>query len=76
MIEKVHIGFWWGNVRERDHLEDPGLDGIILRWIFRKFDGGGMGYVDLVQDRDKWRTLLNVVMNLWNPQNVGNFLTI
>jgi len=31
------IGFWWGNPRKRDHLEDPGVDGrIILRWIFRK----------------------------------------
>jgi len=34
---KVHTGFWWGTVREMDHLEDPGLVGrIILRWIFRK----------------------------------------
>jgi hypothetical protein len=31
--------FWWGNLRERGHLEDPGVDGrIILRWIFRKRD--------------------------------------
>jgi hypothetical protein len=29
-----------GNLRERDHLEDPDLDGsIILRWIFRIRDG-------------------------------------
>ena len=29
-------GFWWGNLRERDHLEDKGVDGrIILRWILR-----------------------------------------
>jgi hypothetical protein len=34
--EKVLIEFWQGGLRERDHLEDPGVDGrIILRWIFR-----------------------------------------
>jgi len=31
--------FWWCNLGERKHFEDPGLDGrIILRWIFRKWD--------------------------------------
>jgi len=34
-------GFWWGNVKERDHLVDPGIDmRIILKWIFRKWDVG------------------------------------
>jgi hypothetical protein len=37
----VYIGLWWGDLRERDHLKDPGLDErIILRWIFRKCDMG------------------------------------
>ena len=37
----VHTGFWWENLREGDHLEDPGVVGkIIIKWIFEMWDGG------------------------------------
>jgi hypothetical protein len=56
-IAEVRTGFWWENLRERDKLEDTGVDGRrILRWIFRKWDGD-MGWIDLAQDRDSWRAL-------------------
>ena len=33
---KGHRGFWWGNLKERDWLEDQGIDGrIILSWILK-----------------------------------------
>jgi hypothetical protein len=36
----------WGNLRERDYLEDAGVDGrIILRWNFRKWDGVWTGLI-------------------------------
>jgi len=65
--EELHRRFWWGNLRERDHLEDPGLDGrIILRRIFMKWDGS-MDWIVLAQNRDRWRDVLNEVMNLQIP---------
>ena len=37
----MYTGVLWGNLKERDHLEETGIDRrIILRWIFRKWDLG------------------------------------
>jgi hypothetical protein len=61
-------GFWWAIQRERNHLGDPGVDGrIILRWIFRKWDAGGMEWIELAKYRDRWRALVSAVMNLRVP---------
>ena len=65
---EAYTGFGRGNLRERDHLRDPGVDGsIILRWIFRKWDVGSMDWIELAQDRDRWRVLVNAVMKIRVP---------
>jgi len=65
MGERRGIYSWWGNVRERDHLRDPGVGGrIIFRWNFMKWYVGGVDWIELAQYRDRWRALVNAVMNV------------
>jgi hypothetical protein len=50
---------WEDNIKS--DLQEMGWDGV--EWI------------DMAQDRDRWRAVVTAVMNLWVPQNEGNFLT-
>jgi hypothetical protein len=44
---EVHTGFWWGVLREGNHLGDRGVNGrMILKWILKKWDGG-MDWIEL-----------------------------
>jgi hypothetical protein len=62
----VHIGFWWGNLRENNHLEDLGIDGrIILKWVFKKWMGAWTGLIWFRIDR--WQADVNALMNLQVP---------
>ena len=59
----------------KNHFEDPGVDGrIILRWKFMKWDGG-IDWIYLVEVMERWRALVNAVVNFRFPYGVGNFLT-
>jgi len=64
-----YTGFWWGNLRERGHLEDPNEHGrIILRWICRKWDVGvWTGFIWRRLGTSPWRALVIAVMNLRVP---------
>jgi hypothetical protein len=54
-------------VRESDHLGDPGVDGrVILRGI-QEVGCGVMDWIELAEDTDRWRALVNAVMNLRVP---------
>jgi hypothetical protein len=61
---ETHTGFWWGNLREIDHLEEVGVEvRIILNQIFKKW-AGGMDWIDLAQDMDRWTAFVTAAMNL------------
>ena len=61
----MHAGFWWGGLRERDHLENLCIDGRkILKWDLQDLGWGGKNWIALAQDRERWRALVNAVMNL------------
>jgi hypothetical protein len=38
-----------------------------IKWIFERLDEGGIDWIDLAQNRDRWRALVDVAMNLWVP---------
>lgn len=65
---KVHTECWWEDVTERDSMEDLGTNWRILQCMFKKQNDEGTGSIDitdLAQNRDKWQSVVKMVMNHW-----------
>ena len=62
-----YTGFWLGNLRERDHLGDRRRWQDNIKMDFQEVGWGGMDWIDLIQDRDRWWALVNTAMNLRVP---------
>jgi hypothetical protein len=46
-----------------------------IKTVLREIELDGMGWIDLIRDRDQWRAFVNTVMNFRIPQNSGKFLS-
>jgi hypothetical protein len=64
--ERKCTRFWWESPKERDILEDQGVGGNTgSEWNFGTLVwGGGVDWIRLAQDRDRWRDVVSAVMNL------------
>ena len=65
--ERVCIGSWWGNRRERNHWGDRRRWVYNVRMDLQELGCSYMDWIGLAQDRDRWRTLVSAVMNLRVP---------
>jgi hypothetical protein len=55
----------WESQKERDHWGDQDVCGwTILKWILREIGWDGVDWMDMAQDRDQWRALVDTVLNL------------
>ena len=61
------IASGWGNWRERDHWGDLGVAEWNIRMDLQEVGIGYVYSIGLAQDRDRWRTLVGAVTNLWIP---------
>jgi hypothetical protein len=64
----MHIGYWWESQTEKRPLGRPRH-----RWVdnikmdLRQIGWDGMDWIDLAHNRDQWRALVNMVMNVQDP---------
>jgi hypothetical protein len=72
---EIHIGYWWESQKERPIGKPKHRWVDYIKMDLREIKWSCMNWIDLAQDRDQWRTLVNTIMNLRVPLNVGKFLS-
>jgi hypothetical protein len=64
----VLTGYWWESKKERDHWEDQDVGGsTIFKMDLREIGWDGVDWIDMAQDMDQWRALMNTVLNFRIP---------
>jgi len=64
---EVYSGFLWGNLRERPLGRPRRRWEDNIKMDHQEVGCGGMDWIELAQAWDRWRALVNAVMNLWVP---------
>jgi hypothetical protein len=57
----MHIGYWWESQKERRRWVDN------IKMDLTEIGRNGVDWIDMAQDRDQWRALVNTVLNLRVP---------
>jgi hypothetical protein len=64
----MHTGYWWDSQKERDNWEDQDAGGwTISKWMRDRMGWSEVDWLDMAQDRDQWRALVNTILNLRVP---------
>ena len=65
--EGPYTGFWWGNMKEVDHLGDRCRWEDNIKMNFSEVGCEGVNWIELAQDRERLWALVNAVMNFRVP---------
>ena len=61
---EMHTGFWWGNLNQRDKLEDLGVDGRkMIKMDLKERRWQIVDWINMVQDKQKWWAVVIAVTN-------------
>lgn len=68
----MHMQFWYANLKERGHLKDLGVGRrIILQHILPEIWLDGVNWIAVAQTTDRWRIVVNMVMNFRSHEVQG-----